>query len=377
MKRLLAAIVLLCLLAPACALAFDLSPYELAPLGNADFVTDLMPLSRGSHLLIYNDHQEDDPYIYRLQRWENGTLTLDYQLPSKQYARYSPILYQDGSLAVLQSTGRIEAFSQWKNDYILYDFDGGQLVRPREFEGSPYWLLFYGSGFAGIGEHGEGESELILYDDSGRRAFFRYTIPFENAFVQDAFESRGVISLLIKQYGSPSIPDCILLRVRADGEMEWVYHTTDEGSRYNNLLADGQGGFIMTGSLVSDYKQYTATHLNAAGKGYWSKTLSTPNAITHPSVTRENPDGTATLYGYCVAASRGLYTIFAMTLDAQGNTLALDVRDYSARADTSPKILLSPEGEAFVYSYTQPDLNEVLIPFDDLPIAEDPGITLE
>lgn len=266
----------------------------------------------------------------------------------------------------------------WKNHYTLYDVEDEKLANARTFDGDPYALALYPFGFAGMRDYGENRSELILYDADTLEPFFRYVAPFDRAFVQDACVSGDAAYLLIKQYGHPSLPDCIVLRV-TENSLDWVYHTTAESYRYNCLFADGQGGVLMKGSLAEDYKCSRLTHLNADGKGYWSKTIYGKKAIIHPSFTVENPDGTATLYGCCVAKSQGLFTVFAAVLSAKGDILSLDVRDYSARADTGPNLLLAQDGTVLVYSFEIDSEKQpgVLVPFDALPRAENPGIGMD
>ena len=191
--------------------------------------------------------------------------------------------------------------------------------------------------------------------------------------------SGDALYLLLCQNGSPSIPDILMLRVDASAALSWTAHFTDEAGRYNMLLPDGQGGVLMTGSLPEDYKQYRVMRIDADGRTCWSKVLSAPKAVLQPLSAEALPDGTVALYGSCVAKSRSLFTLFSITLDAEGHILASDVRDYSDRADISPAILTAADGTKLVYSFGigSEDQPGVLIPFSDLPAADNPGITLK
>ena len=382
MNRLLAAL-LLCLLMPACALAFDLSPYVLPSLSGNATAYGITPLTADDCLLLSSEIDQrsadpDDLIIVSTLRWiARGECTRALRLPEEPYAQYAPVLRPDGSIRLVQATGySIESSEAWKHTYTLCDLEGDALVRPRAFEGNPYVLHSLDDGFAGVCTHTQEQSLLVLYD-ADAQPVFRCTVPFERAFVQDAIRSGSALYLLVKQHGWPKTPETLLLRVEQNA-LDWLYTTADESFRYNKLLADGQGGVILQGSPVEDYRRKRMTHLNAEGKGYWNRTLSAGEAIVHPTLSVANPDGTATLYGYCVAKSRGLYMVFAMTINAQGDTLALDVRDYTARADTGPSVLLAADGAPLVYSIevSRPDQPAVLVPFAALPAAEDPGITL-
>lgn len=380
MKRIAAALLLGLALIPACALAFDLSPYILPHAEWDESYSSPVPLSATDYLQEYfhpgDNFEADLNFDHHLLRVTDRQRVMDISLPD--HGGYEPLLYADGRFGLLQVTSYPEETKEtWKNHYTLYDVDGEKLANARTLDGDLYALALYPFGFAGMRDYSENQSELILYDADTLEPFFRYVVPFDRAFVQDACLSGDAAYLLIKQHGHPSLPDCIVLRVTENG-LDWVYHTTAESYRYNCLFADGQGGVLMKGSLAEDYKRSRITRLNADGKGYWSKTLTGKNAVIHPSLTIPNSNGTATLYGTCIARSRGLFTVFAMTLSAQGDILSLDVRDYSARADTGPALLLAQDGTVLVYSFEIDSEHQpgVLVPFDALPKAEDPGIGL-
>ncbi|MBQ7052455.1 MAG: hypothetical protein IJN79_06635 [Clostridia bacterium] len=373
MTRFFAALLLLLLL-PCFALALDLSGYAFEMLGEYDFISSIAPLAPDECAVI-RCSTELSAAQYRLQHIHRGEVTFDLPLAGEGAYGYSALRLPDGRLCVIRSANSAEEGSTWKQSYTLFPLEDGSLGKGKPFEGNPYDLRFCKGLFAGVCEAQNGQTELMLYDGDTLAPVLRYGIAFENAFVQAITMSGGAHYLLIKQHGRPSLPDCIVLRIE-DGEVSWAYHTTDEDFHYNNLHPDGDGGVILSGSLVSDYKRYRLTHLSAEGKLFWSKTLETKNAITHPSCARENGDGTATLYGYCVAKSRSLYTIFAMTLNPQGEVLSLDVRDYGAREDTGPQIMLTPEGEPVIYSFQLSGKPGVYLPLSALPQASDPGIRL-
>lgn len=379
MKR-LSVILFLILMAPACALAFDLSPYILPDAEWDESYSPPVPLSANDYLQEYfhpgEGFKTDFKFEHHLLRVTDRQRVMDISLPG--HGGYA-LLYADGRFGLLQATSYPEETKEmWKEHYTVYDVEGEALANPRTFDGDPYALALYPFGFAGMRDEGNDQSELVLYDAKTLDPYFRYTIPFSRAYVQDACVSGGAVYALVKQHGRPSLPDCIILRISEDG-LDWVYHTTDKDFRYNVTTPDGQGGILLKGSLNEDYKQSRITCIDAAGSERWSKTLSGKKAVIHPALTIPNPDGTAMLYGYCVAKSRGLFTVFAAALSAQGDILSLDVRDYSARADTGPNIMLAQDGTVLVYSFEIDSANQpgVLVPFDALPKAKDPGIRME
>jgi len=378
MKRLFAAL-MICLFLPACALAFDLSPYILPSAEWDESYSPPVPLDANDYLQEYfhpgENFETDFKFDHHLLRVTDGQRVIDMPLPGR--SGYVPFVYADGRFGLLQEQSYPEETKEmWKNHYTVYDAANDSISNPRTFDGDPYMLAPHAFGFAGICGSGEEQSELVLYDDKTLAPFFRYTVPFGRAYVQDACVSGSAVYVLIKQHGRPSLPDCIVLRIAENG-LDWVYHTTDEQYRYNVIMPDGQGGILLKGSLNEDYKRSRIARVDASGNECWSKTLYGKNAVIHLHLAKENPDGTAALYGSCIARSRGLYTLFAMTIDAESNVLALDVRDYSARADTGPFIMPAHDGTILVYSIDTREQPAVLVPFDALPKAEDPEIGFE
>lgn len=377
MNRLLAAL-LLCLLVPACALAFDLSPYELPAYAEGEFSFGIMPLSADASLLVVSKMapRSDDPndlISVSALRWiERGRVVREVELPVAVAASYAAVLQAGGMLRSISYSER----DAWLNAYALFDLEGDALVNERAFEGNPYDLFALSDSFAGICARNGETSELIVYD-AGAQPVFRCGLPFERARLQNAVRSGDALYLLIKQQGQPRVSDCLLLRVTRDGSLSWTYRTDDEVFRFNNIEPDGQGGVLLLGPLASDYKQSRVVRIDRTGNVCWERTLSAPDVIVHPLCAVDSGGGMVTLYGRCIAKSRGLYTVFALSLDAFGTPAVLDVRDYSARADTGPSILRAQDGTMLVHSeqYTQEE-RAVLVPFAALPRAEDPGITL-
>jgi len=373
MKRMLA-MLLCCLLLPAAALAFDLTPYALEPLGEYDFTHSVLPISRSEYIRVHSHSTPDDTIIWTLDRRKDGMRALELTLPRQKHMSYSPVFLPDGAIGIMQQAARIEGTQIWKKDYTLYDLTSGQLVNPRTFEGDPYMLERFEGGFAGVCGEGDELSELLIYDDA-MNLRLRCMLPLADARIQAAFSQDGAVFVLILHQGME--PDVIALRIGADNTIDQLFTYTEDTYHYNDLHPDGQGGALLTGALDADYKRYRVTHLTADGACDWSKTLSVKNAVAHPAQAIAQEDGSVTLYGSAIAASRNLYTVFAMNMDAQGNVRSIDVRDYAARGDASPSILFAQDETPFVYSFVVDERPAVLVPFDDLPKTDDPGITLQ
>lgn len=317
----------------------------------------------------------DGSSVKSLQHWKERQLLCNLALPHLGATGYSLILPGDGSIHILQRTDRIENGKLWKDDLTLYDLSGQKLTNPRSLEGDPYILRCFGDGFAGIRGSSSELSELLIYDKS-EALRFRCTLPFADAHLQDVFAHNGSVYVLLTPKGLDT--HTLVMCISPDNAVSWTYEDNGKIAACNALYSDGQGGALLSGSYESDYKKYRITHLNASGECDWIKTLAAKKAIVHPSLAIAEDDGSISLYGYAVAASRDLYTVFSLNLDEQGHVLSLDVRDYSARKDAGPSILLAADGTILVYSnqfVSSPPA--VLVPFDALPKARDPGITFQ
>ena len=115
--------------------------------------------------------------------------------------------------------------------------------------------------------------------------------------------------------------------------------------------------------------------MDARNNVLYQKMLSAPKTVVDISGAQPSPDGSVTLYGSAMANSRGLFTVFRLDLDAQGNVAALDVRDFTTRATYLYSVKLDPLGNAYVVAqdYKHPI---AVVPFDALPVCDNPGLTL-
>ncbi len=380
MKRLLALLTFLALL-PACALAFDAAPYLLPAIDPAELALSLTPLSADDVYWVRLTPIEQDErtlYAKQLQRFSGGARTQSFLLDADQDSGYEIILSPDGGLRLLRGDVRENETYRWKKDYTLYDADSGSLQNPRTFSGDPYTLVPVDGGFAGACALQDEQSRILLYG-SDAAPVLQIDVPCADAVIQSSARS-GDARLLLVQPNAATEPST-LLRIE-DEALCWNFALNSVDAFYNAVHAFSRDGALLTGPLEADYMRYIATNIDAQGNILWAKTFSAKKAITHPKRTVVSSDGTTTVYGSCVAASRGLYTAFAMTLDADGRVLSLDVRDTSvddaSYNDTDVDFLLTPQGEVLVYM--TPTLHhasvDVLVPFDDLPAAKDPGIHL-
>ena len=101
---------------------------------------------------------------------------------------------------------------------------------------------------------------------------------------------------------------------------------------FNDTVAfDSDGGLVVCTAPLADYKIQQIIRMDAQNNVLYQKTLSAPKTVVTISGAQSSPDG----FGRCgsaMATLRGLFTIFRLDLDAQGNVAALDVRDFTTRA---------------------------------------------
>lgn len=162
-----------------------------------------------------------------------------------------------------------------------------------------------------------------------------------------------------------------------DGQVRWQVcpvQTRDMVSY--DMIPDGAGGFFsMVGNRSGSIDPLIAVHYDAEGRQDWLKTLDGDRLVKQiQGCVRDEKNGRTVLYGSAVANSRRIYTVFRLTLDAQWNVIAWDVRALDAAyRDYSPKIYLTPDGFPWVYTWavgaegSRASLPPAIVPFDTLP----------
>ena len=146
---------------------------------------------------------------------------------------------------------------------------------------------------------------------------------------------------------------------------------------YNDTVEfNSDGGLIVCTAPLEDYTVQQIIRMDAQNNMLYQKTLSAPKTVVDISAAQPSPDGSVTLYGTAMANSRGLFTAFKLDLDAQGHVAALDIRDFTTRATYLYDVQLDALGNAYAVArdYHHPI---AVIPFEELPAHDDPGLTLE
>lgn len=158
----------------------------------------------------------------------------------------------------------------------------------------------------------------------------------------------------------------------ADGQIRWQVSPIQG----DDLFPDGAGGFFtVLGNRNGSTEPLVAVHYDAEGRRDWTKTLDGNRLVKQiQGCVRDESTGRTMLYGYAVANSRRIYTVFRLTLDAQWNVISWDVRALDAAyRDYGPKIYLTPDGFPWVYTWavgvdgSRASLPPAIVPFDSLP----------
>ena len=74
-------------------------------------------------------------------------------------------------------------------------------------------------------------------------------------------------------------------------------------------------------------------------------------------------------------SSKKLFRVFKLELDASGQILSRDVRDFATRADYQYTVKLDPLSNAYVV--TEDENRIAIVPFEDLPVLDDIEFMLE
>lgn len=177
----------------------------------------------------------------------------------------------------------------------------------------------------------------------------------------------------------------ILLMIR-DGAVVWQKGPGKENPR---VFPDGQGGFfIWDYQDDSTYTPLVLTRYDENGNQLWRKTLKGnkvvlggPAASTVISIDPET--GHTVLTGTAMANSRKVYRVYRMEVDDQGRTVSMDVRESNYHNSIDYYVHVSPDTGSIWVLFNQfndyanrYEYPAVLVPFDALPKADNPGIEL-
>ncbi len=376
MKRLLVFILLTCLAVfPALTGGsyargeIDLSPYAVP----VPQTTAAYGGARLTVVTVQRGEAYESSLCYEVDGQQVSTVPLPGESSEGEPLGHTPFATQEGRLGLFSYTGRNSLFrlQWWENGQLIPCLEEKDISRPKVLRTCAMAVR-------------KAEPQLACWNLDGT---LRFTLPLDtgNTTLYDAAETQdGSLLLAIQAADGPSDRDWEVLRLSAQGAVLLRAAVSDlEGFSNDNqrfLAPDGQGGFYFFAAPSADYKQNILQHLDAQGKRIFSKALRAENAIVDINLAENDGQGNMILYGTVFADSRGLFRAFALTVDAQGNILARDFRDFTTPCGYNYYLLATADGEKAVLAYdadASPGMVWYQVPFDALPCAEDPGVTLE
>ena len=168
------------------------------------------------------------------------------------------------------------------------------------------------------------------------------------------------------------------LRVSADGEPLSAVHIplpSDSSTTYGAFSPDGGMLSYTESHALTEPSQFFLARSDAAGRLLFTKMLKAADINVRVNCALLRDDGSTTLYGTATRTARKYFAVFRLDLDAGGNIIARDVRDFTIRATYLYSVKLDPLGNAYVVAqdYKHPI---AVVPFDALPVCDNPGLTL-
>lgn len=175
-----------------------------------------------------------------------------------------------------------------------------------------------------------------------------------------------------------TVADMMLRTFSSDGRLlsEAGIQSPYIGGFNDTIEFDANGGLIVCTAPSEDYTVEQITRFDAENRVLYQKTLSAPKTIVSVTDAFPSADGSVTLYGTAMANSRKLFTLYRLDLDAQGNIAAVDIRDFTTRVGYLYNVRADAQGHIYAIAcdYKKPIS---VVPFEDLPAHDDPGLILE
>lgn len=372
-------VLILSLLIPTGALAFDLTPYEV-PGSDLHYGSQVIPITSDSILIDIPSMTVEDTAALA----SNGQIIEEIFFPYDPdlLVGYAPYLKSDCTMGAVRSI-KTEDFSFDPSGFALYDVQNGQLLNERLVEGEPTSFAVHDGAFIGLRETDGQSAVLMIYDEDGQIRY-TYQLPSQRAWLQGICPDGKELLLMLELWEGLPEQTMLTLRIAENGQILWqLWHRYAAPGGYSQLLKSGDGGALLLASDEEDYKIKQVARISADGQILWEKKFSAPKAVFNINASIPHPETkTVTLVGTVIANSRGLFNAFTMDINLDGNLLVLDVRDFSARADYNFSCKLDQEGnpyavsDSLIFPNREEGTKSIAVPFDCLPQTNDPGIAI-
>ena len=302
-----------------------------------------------------------------VQLWENGQKTCEAELPDAQNYNYSPFAFGEsfyGAYGIGHTGDSVSLrFYRFNHDVLepFFSLD------------TPDYELAYETPDALILDKGNGQVEL--YSWQGEHI---YTLSLPESFVLQNIRLQDDGSILAFGFSEESPYVYRVLRVDMQG-----HFSLDDYPKSSDLAAMQRPYAVLSpaGEVLATCRPRTVfpqtgllTRIDAHGNLLWQKMIAVPDVVVALSVVELHEDGSTTLYGRAIAHSQKIYTAFCIEIDAQGQIISREFRDCTTRAAFDYDLSSDVNGQIYMITMDQVSL---VIPFEDLPLCDDPGLVLE
>ena len=378
MKRsVFAALFALFMFVSACALAeIDLTPYEVTD----DAVSRIMLIQPGLVLVHHDSGMSDGQFPTSIELIENGQTVFSKTFDDNgEWKLFSSFLMNANCYGYVLAD---------RGDFTL----GIQFVRLANGGPSPLLQLMDNRCRTVLMDYGicilnETTSPAIELLDWEGRLKLSYPLDREKRFTLPAATllPNGTLRVVTidRVVNTPesvtgTVADMMLRTFSSDGRLlsEAGIQSPYIGGFNDTIEFDANGGLIVCTAPSEDYTVEQITRFDAENRVLYQKTLSAPKTIVSVTEAFPSADGSVTLYGTAMANSRKLFTIYRLDLDAQGNIAAVDIRDFTTRVGYLYDVRADAQGHIYAIAcdYKKPI---AVVPFEDLPAHDDPGLILE
>ena len=355
--------------APAFA-EIDLTPYEVTD----DAVSRIMLIQPGLVLVHHDSGMSDGQFPTSIELIENGQTVFSKTFDDNgEWKLFSSFLMNANCYGYVLAD---------RGDFTL----GIQFVRLANGGPSPLLQLMDNRRRSILMDYGvcilnETSTPAIELLDWEGRLKLSYPLDREKRFTLPNGTLRVVtIDRVVNTPESVTgtVADMMLRTFSSDGRLlsEAGIQSPYIGGFNDTIEFDANGGLIVCTAPSEDYTVEQITRFDAENRVLYQKTLSAPKTIVSVTDAFPSADGSVTLYGTAMANSRKLFTVYRLDLDAQGNIAAVDIRDFTTRVGYLYDVRADAQGHIYAIArdYKKPI---AVVPFEDLPAHDDPGLILE
>lgn len=170
-------------------------------------------------------------------------------------------------------------------------------------------------------------------------------------------------------------------RINLDGSIGWEYseEVSQKGSisGEERIISDGKGGAWFAYNMDGYTGAVTIKHIDSNGHVDVQHRLVADDRVKYIDCGRILENGDIEFYGTSVANSKGIFHVFKLQIDTDGEFVELDVREFDYRHDYMPQMKLAIDGTVYACSEIAVDWSPVLAPFEELEEVSIHGLIYE